>query len=194
MFLDISVLRSRVMNFPNINIAFWVSAFPTFPIVSPFAFRHRMRLCIVALATHTSRMPFFNSGSNLRHSNPFTITTLCTLPFNRHYPLSPNGGILDRLGRHIEHLPKRFRKFIFLQRFSIRSSVVCHSNTSITRQSLPRNTSRTCPSCGHVDKKNRPSQSVFHCVSCDFAGVADHIAAVNISRLGSCHAAARLAA
>lgn len=45
----------------------------------------------------------------------------------------------------------------------------------------PRNTSRTCPSCQHVDKANRPSQSVFHCVSCHFSGVADHIAARNIA-------------
>ena len=46
----------------------------------------------------------------------------------------------------------------------------------------PRNTSRTCPACGQVDKANRPSQSKFSCVVCGFAGLADHIAAVNIGR------------
>lgn len=46
----------------------------------------------------------------------------------------------------------------------------------------PRNTSRTCPACGHVDKRNRPTQSQFSCVSCGFAGFADHIAASNIAR------------
>ena len=46
----------------------------------------------------------------------------------------------------------------------------------------PRNTSRACPACGHVDKANRPSQSKFSCVVCGFAGLADHIAAVNIGR------------
>ncbi|HEY9152053.1 MAG TPA: transposase [Anaerolineales bacterium] len=46
----------------------------------------------------------------------------------------------------------------------------------------PRNTSRTCPACGHVDKANRASQSKFSCVVCGFAGLADHIAAVNIGR------------
>lgn len=46
----------------------------------------------------------------------------------------------------------------------------------------PRNTSRACPICGCIDKQNRPSQDTFHCVSCDFSGLADHIAAVNISR------------
>lgn len=46
----------------------------------------------------------------------------------------------------------------------------------------PRNTSRTCPSCGCVDKRNRPSQAVFSCVECGFSGLADAIAAENISR------------
>jgi IS605 OrfB family transposase len=46
----------------------------------------------------------------------------------------------------------------------------------------PRNTSRTCPACGHVDKANRLSQSKFSCVVCGFAGLADQIAAINIGR------------
>ena len=45
----------------------------------------------------------------------------------------------------------------------------------------PRNTSRTCHSCGHVDKKNRKSQSEFVCTSCGFSGHADVIAAINIA-------------
>lgn len=46
----------------------------------------------------------------------------------------------------------------------------------------PRNTSRTCPNCGHCNKKNRPTRDYFHCQSCGFAGPADGIAAINISR------------
>lgn len=46
----------------------------------------------------------------------------------------------------------------------------------------PRNTSRTCPACGHIDKHNRPSQASFMCTRCGFAGCADHIAAENIRR------------
>jgi putative transposase len=46
----------------------------------------------------------------------------------------------------------------------------------------PRNTSRTCPDCGHVDKANRKTQDSFLCVRCGFSGLADHIASVNISR------------
>ncbi len=41
----------------------------------------------------------------------------------------------------------------------------------------PRNSSRTCPACGHVAKANRPSQATFSCVQCAFAGAADHVAA-----------------
>jgi putative transposase len=47
----------------------------------------------------------------------------------------------------------------------------------------PRNTSRTCPQCGYVDRANRKSQSQFSCGSCGYSGHADHIAAVNISRV-----------
>jgi putative transposase len=48
----------------------------------------------------------------------------------------------------------------------------------------PRNTSRTCPTCGHCAKENRKTQSAFVCLSCGFAGLADRIAAENIRVLG----------
>jgi IS605 OrfB family transposase len=44
----------------------------------------------------------------------------------------------------------------------------------------PRHTSRTCPACGLVDARNRPSQARFQCVCCGLAGPADTIAAQNI--------------
>jgi putative transposase len=44
----------------------------------------------------------------------------------------------------------------------------------------PRNTSRTCPACGHCAKENRPDQATFLCQSCGLAGLADYIAALNI--------------
>lgn len=46
----------------------------------------------------------------------------------------------------------------------------------------PRNTSRTCPQCGCVDKRNRQTQANFSCIQCGFAGPADYIAAGNIAR------------
>lgn len=45
----------------------------------------------------------------------------------------------------------------------------------------PRNTSRMCPQCGMIDKKNRPTRDEFRCVSCGLAGPADRIAATNIA-------------
>ena len=41
----------------------------------------------------------------------------------------------------------------------------------------PRNSSQTCPQCGTIDKRNRPSQSLFSCVSCGFSAPADTVAA-----------------
>lgn len=46
----------------------------------------------------------------------------------------------------------------------------------------PRNTSRTCPECGCIDKANRRTQDKFLCVSCNYASNADTNAAVIISR------------
>ncbi|HTI26605.1 MAG TPA: transposase [Kutzneria sp.] len=48
----------------------------------------------------------------------------------------------------------------------------------------PAYTSQTCHACGHVDKRNRRSQAVFHCGRCDFVGHADHNAALNIAARG----------
>ena len=45
----------------------------------------------------------------------------------------------------------------------------------------PRNTSRCCSRCGHIDKKNRKSQSEFECVQCRFSCHADFNAAINIA-------------
>jgi IS605 OrfB family transposase len=45
----------------------------------------------------------------------------------------------------------------------------------------PRNTSRTCPECGNIDKANRRSQAEFVCTGCGFAGNADHVGALNIA-------------
>jgi len=46
----------------------------------------------------------------------------------------------------------------------------------------PRNTSRTCPGCGLIDKRNRPTRDDFRCIDCGLAGPADTFAARNISR------------
>lgn len=45
----------------------------------------------------------------------------------------------------------------------------------------PRNTSRTCPRCGHVHKRNRPEQSAFRCLDCGYELNADLAAARNFA-------------
>jgi IS605 OrfB family transposase len=47
----------------------------------------------------------------------------------------------------------------------------------------PRNTSVTCPRCGHISKTNRRSQSLFRCVRCSFQHNADYVASLNLSRV-----------
>jgi putative transposase len=48
----------------------------------------------------------------------------------------------------------------------------------------PRNTSRTCPACGHVAAENRRTQALFHCMECGFEHNADTVGAINILRAG----------
>ncbi|WP_406114279.1 RNA-guided endonuclease InsQ/TnpB family protein [Kitasatospora purpeofusca] len=48
----------------------------------------------------------------------------------------------------------------------------------------PRNTSRTCPECGHTAKENRPTQEKFHCRSCGRTAHADTVGAINVLRAG----------
>ena len=44
----------------------------------------------------------------------------------------------------------------------------------------PYNTSRECPHCHAISRKNRPERSRFKCVSCGLEGEADFIASLNI--------------
>ncbi|TBW06309.1 transposase [Azotobacter chroococcum subsp. isscasi] len=48
----------------------------------------------------------------------------------------------------------------------------------------PRNTSRTCPACGHVSADNRRTQERFACVECGFEENADLVGAINVLRAG----------
>ncbi len=44
----------------------------------------------------------------------------------------------------------------------------------------PHNTSKECPKCHSIDRRNRHERSLFRCVSCGFEGEADFIASHNI--------------
>lgn len=48
----------------------------------------------------------------------------------------------------------------------------------------PRNTSRTCPCCGHVSAENRRSQARFLCVACGYENHADLVGAINVLHRG----------
>jgi len=48
----------------------------------------------------------------------------------------------------------------------------------------PRNTSLTCPCCGHVSAENRQTQARFACVECGFEENADLVGAINILAAG----------
>ena len=48
----------------------------------------------------------------------------------------------------------------------------------------PRNTSRTCPACGHVSAANRQTQARFACVGCGYEANADLVGAINVLERG----------
>lgn len=49
----------------------------------------------------------------------------------------------------------------------------------------PRNTSKGCSACGHIDAQNRQTQAKFECTNCGTKMNADYNAAVNIARGGA---------
>jgi transposase len=48
----------------------------------------------------------------------------------------------------------------------------------------PRDTSRRCGKCGHTEKNNRKTQSVFLCKKCGYTANADYNGAGNIRLKG----------
>ena len=48
----------------------------------------------------------------------------------------------------------------------------------------PKNTSRTCPNCGHTAKENRKTQAKFNCVQCGYENNADVVGAINVLKRG----------
>ena len=48
----------------------------------------------------------------------------------------------------------------------------------------PQNTSRICPSCGHLCGENRQTQADFACLECGYSQNADLVGAINVLRAG----------
>ena len=44
----------------------------------------------------------------------------------------------------------------------------------------PHNTSKECPQCHVIDKRNRKNRDIFKCVQCGYGGEADYVASLNI--------------
>ena len=62
--------------------------------------------------------------------------------------------------------------------------ILAHKADSAGRRLIPvdpRDTSRTCPNCGHVAKENRVTQADFECVACGHAANADVVGALNVA-------------
>ena len=47
-----------------------------------------------------------------------------------------------------------------------------------------KNTSRTCPCCGHIAAENRQTQAQFFCVDCGYENNADVVGAINVLERG----------
>ncbi len=43
------------------------------------------------------------------------------------------------------------------------------------------NTSRQCPMCQHINKRNRKTRNLFECLKCGYMEMADYVAAINIA-------------
>jgi putative transposase len=48
-----------------------------------------------------------------------------------------------------------------------------------------KNTSRQCPSCQYIDKRNRKTRNNFKCLQCGFKEMSDYVGALNISRMAA---------
>jgi putative transposase len=61
--------------------------------------------------------------------------------------------------------------------------ILAQKAESAARRVIPvdaRNTSRTCPECGHVTKENRVTQAKFECTACGLVENADRVGALNV--------------
>jgi putative transposase len=66
-------------------------------------------------------------------------------------------------------------------------AILAHKAESAGRQRIavaPRNTSRTCPKCGHVAADNRLTRTTFRCRRCGHFAHADVVGALNVLRAG----------
>jgi putative transposase len=89
----------------------------------------------------------------------------------RGIKLEDLSGIRDRLTvRHGQRVVLHSWAFLQLKSFILYKSQLAGV---LVVQVDPRNSSRECSQCGHIDKANRPSQSKFSCQRCGHTAHAD---------------------
>lgn len=155
--------------------------------VNGLRFRHeRLRKRLQAKGTRGAKRRLKKRSRKQRrfqqHVNHCTAKRLVTVAqgTGRGIALEDLTGIRDRVSA-----PKRQRSrhgnwgFAQLRRFITYKAELAGIPVVLVD---PRNTSRTCPACGAIDKANRVSQSQFSCQSCGHSGLADLVAAENIRR------------
>ena len=101
-------------------------------------------------------------------------------------------GTADKPGRNVAQ-KRGLNREILSQRWASITSKLEYKARWYSRQFVrapAANTSRTCPSCGHVAAENRPDQATFQCMRCKTRANADVMAAENIRRLGESQAGA----
>lgn len=80
-----------------------------------------------------------------------------------------------RLGKQMRRSIGSWNVRYWLQRLQF----TCEDTNVSFRTVSPWKTSQTCPSCGHIDRKNRNGE-IFRCLKCDHSGNADVEASKNI--------------
>ncbi len=95
-------------------------------------------------------------------------------------------GTLDQPGRNVAQ-KAGLNRSILDAGWGVFLRVLASKAESADRELIavdPRNTSRTCPSCGHCCAENRTSQAEFRCARCGLAEHADTVGALNVLRAG----------
>jgi len=74
----------------------------------------------------------------------------------------------------------RFVRFLHLTDLKNKFIQICHNRGIRVHLTKSAYTSKQCPICGHIDDRNRQSQSVFKCTNCGYTYNADFNASINI--------------
>lgn len=124
-----------------------------------------------------------------RHANHVISKEIvaCAKGTNRGIKFEELGGIHDRItvGRKQRAVLHSWA-FAQLRAFLVYKAILAGVRLLTVD---PRNTSRECSVCGHIDKRNRPNQSTFRCLACGHAEHAD----INAARIIAGRATSKLA-